>query len=81
MSWQEGVATGVIVLALFAGAYLAAQRPAFWIEFGSRLFAKLAPVIWVYLSRQEPEDVRKARQQCERQGGVWDHARKRCRNR
>jgi hypothetical protein len=81
MSWQEAVAVLVICAGLGAGAFLAAQRPGFWIEFGSRLLKAVAPAIWGYISKPESPEVRKARQRCERMGGQWDHFRKRCRDR
>ena len=31
MSWQEAIAFGVVLVGLGAGAFLVAQRPAFWI--------------------------------------------------
>jgi hypothetical protein len=34
MSWQERVAIAVVLLGFGAGAFLVAQRPSFWIEFG-----------------------------------------------
>ena len=44
MSWQEGVAVAVVLLGLGAGAFLVAQRPSFWIEFGTRLGKALLPL-------------------------------------
>ena len=44
MSWQEGVAVAVVLLGLGAGAFLVAQRPSFWIEFGSRVAKALLPL-------------------------------------
>ena len=81
MTWQEGVGIALVCIGLLGGAYAVAQRPAFWVEFGWRVFQKLRPVIWGYLSKPESDEVRKARQQCERMGGEWDHIRKRCKNR
>jgi hypothetical protein len=79
MTWQETVATVVILLGLGAGAYLVAQRPAFWMEFGSRLFANLWPAVWKYVSRRmSPENEQRMRD-CYRRGGEWDNFRKKCR--
>jgi hypothetical protein len=49
MSWQEVVAVAVVLLGLGAGAFLVAQRPSFWIEFGSRLAKTLLPLAWRYV--------------------------------
>lgn len=43
MRWQEGVAMSVMLLGLGAGAFLVAQRPSFWLEFGVRLMKVLLP--------------------------------------
>ncbi len=74
MTWQEGVAVLVIVAGLGAGAFLVAQRPSFWIEFGARLIKAALPFL---LKRMTPEQER-AFQNCVRRGGEWDHVRKKC---
>lgn len=74
MTWQEGVAVLVIVAGLGAGAFLVAQRPSFWIEFGARLIKVALPVL---LKRMTPEKEKEWRD-CVRRGGEWDHFRKRC---
>ena len=56
MTWQEAVATIVVRLGLFAGAFLFARRPAFWIEFGARLFGRLWPSVWAYISKRMPPE-------------------------
>jgi len=81
VNWLEIAAIALVCLGLVAGAFLFARRPEFWIEFGYRLFERLWPFVWRFVSRPESESARKARQQCERSGGQWDHIRKRCRNR
>ena len=56
-NWQKGVAVAIVLLGLGAGAFLLAQRPAFWIEFGSRLGKALLPLAWRYVSkRMSPEE-------------------------
>jgi len=52
VSWQEGVAVTVVLLGLGAGAFLVAQRPSFWIEFGSRLGKVLLPLAWRYVTKR-----------------------------
>lgn len=78
MSWQEGVAVGLVCLGLLAGGYLAAQRPAFWMEFGSRVLLALAPKIWAYVSKRNTPEIEQQMADCVRRGGTWDNFRKRC---
>lgn len=52
MSWQEAVAVAVILLGLGAGAFLVAQRPAFWLELGGRLLKALLPVVIAFVTRR-----------------------------
>ena len=68
MSWQEGVAVAVVLLGLGAGAFLMAQRPSFWIEFGSRLGKALLPLAWRYVSRRMPPGEEARWREAERQG-------------
>ena len=60
MSWQEGVAITVVLLGLGAGAFLLAQQPSFWIEFGQRLARALLPRAVQYLTRGMPPEEEKA---------------------
>ena len=73
MSWQEAVAVTVVLLGLGAGAFLVAQRPSFWIEFGSRLGKALLPLAWRYVSKsmspEEEAEWRKAERRG--QGDEW----------
>jgi hypothetical protein len=79
VTWQEGVAIALICIGLLAGAYIAGQRPSFWLEFGTRLFAAVRPLVWDFLTkRMSPED-EKRMQDCYRRGGTWDNFRKKCR--
>ena len=73
MSWQEVVAITVVLLGLGAGAFLVAQRPSFWIEFGSRLGKALLPLAWPYVSRRMPPEEEVAWREAERrgQGDEW----------
>ena len=68
MSWQEGVAVTVVLLALGAGAFLVAQRPSFWREFGQRLALALLPLAWRYVSRRMSPEEEAAWRQAERRG-------------
>ena len=68
MSWQEGVAVTVVLLALGAGAFLVAQRPSFWIAFGARLVKALLPLAWRYVSKRMPPEEEAAWRQAERWG-------------
>ncbi|WP_374333223.1 hypothetical protein [Aestuariivirga sp.] len=73
MSWQEGVAVTVVLLGLGAGAFLVAQRPSFWIEFGSGLGKALLPLAWRFVSKRMPPEVEAAWRAAERrgQGDEW----------
>ena len=68
MSWQEGVAITVVLLGLGAGAFLVAQRPSFWIEFGQRLAKALLPLAWRCVSKRMPPEEEAAWRQAERRG-------------
>jgi hypothetical protein len=68
MSWQEGVAATVVLICFGAGAFLVAQRPAFWIEFGVRLGQALLPRALKYLSRRMPPEEEAAWRGAERWG-------------
>ena len=73
MNWQEGVAVTVVLLGVGAGAFLVAQRPSFWIEFGQRLGKTLLPLAWRYVSKRMPPEEEAACRQAERrgQGDEW----------
>lgn len=77
MSWQEGVAVAVVLLGLGAWAFLVAQRPSFWLEFGVRLGKALLPRALKYISRCMPPEEEAAWRQAERrgQGEEWLRAR------
>ena len=68
MSWQEGVAVTVVLLGLGAGAFLVAQRPSFWIEFGTRLGKALVALAWRYVSKRMPPEEEAAWREAERRG-------------
>ena len=73
MSWQEGVAIAVVLIGLGAGAFLVAQRPSFWIEFGSRVAMALLPLARRYVSKRMSPVEEAAWRQAERrgQGDEW----------
>ena len=73
MSWQEGVAVVVVLIGLEAGAFLVAQPPSFWIEFGGRLGKILLPLAWRYVSKRMPPEEEAAWREAERrgQGDEW----------
>lgn len=73
MTWQEGAAVVVIVAGLGAGAFLVAQRPSFWVEFGARLLGRLWPFIAAMVMKRmsaEEEAEWRAEQQAGR-GDEW----------
>jgi hypothetical protein len=73
MTWQEAVATVVVLAGLGAGAFLVAQRPTFWVEFGFGILRAIAPSIWGYLTKRLPPAEEAAWRQAERrgQGDEW----------
>ena len=79
MSWQEGVAVRVVLSGLGAGAFLVAQRPSFWIEFGARVAKALLPLAWRYVSRRMPPEKEAAWREAEKrgQGDEWLRGRQR----
>ncbi len=79
MSWQEGVAVTVVLLGLWAGAFLVAQRPSFWIEFGSQLAKALLPLAWRYVSKRMPPEEEAAWREAERRGQGEEWRKKRYR--
>jgi len=78
MSWHEILAVSCVIIGLIAGGYLAAQRPAFWVEFFTRILIAFIPFASKYVSKRMTPDEEKAYQKCVRQGGEWDSFRKRC---
>ena len=73
MTWQEVVSVAVVLLGLGAGAFLVAQRPSFWIEFGQRLGKAMLPLAWRYVSKRMSPEEEAAWRQAERrgQGDQW----------
>jgi hypothetical protein len=78
VTWQEATAVVVILAGLGAGAFLVAQRPAFWIEFGWRLTQKLWPSILGYVTKRMDPKTEAEWRKCMLRGGKWDHRKKRC---
>jgi hypothetical protein len=58
----------VVLLGFGAGAFLVAQRPSFWLEFGLRLRRRLLPLAWRYVSKRMPPEEEAAWRQAERRG-------------
>ena len=77
MPWLEGTAVAVVLLGLGAGAFLVAQRPSFWIEFGQRLGKALLPLARRYVSKRMPPEEKAAWRQAERRGQGDEWLRKR----
>jgi hypothetical protein len=73
MSWQEGVAVAVVLLGLGAGAFVVAQRPSFWLEFGVRLGKALLPSVLKYVTKRMPPEEEAAWREAEKrgQGDEW----------
>ena len=77
MAWQEILAIACIVIGLIAGGYLAAQRPAFWVEFFTRILISFIPFAMKYVAKRMTPEEEEAYRNCVRRGGEWDHFRKR----
>lgn len=80
MTWQEAVATAVLLAGLFAGAFLWARRPSFWIEFFTRVAVAVWPSLWRYISKRMPPEQEAEFQKSVRQAREWDPFRKRARD-
>lgn len=78
MTWQEGAAALVVLLGLGAGAFLVAQRPAFWIEFGARVLVAIFPSVAAYVTKRNTPEVEAKMAECVRRGGKWNNFTKRC---
>lgn len=74
----EVVAYILVGLGLIAGAFVFARRPEFWIEFGWRLLAIIAPFLWAFVSKRMDTKTEAEWRKCMLRGGKWDHRRKRC---
>ena len=79
MTWQEGAAIAVVLLGLGVGAFLVAQRPSFWIEFGQRLGKALLPLAWRHVSKRMSPEEEAAWRQAERRGQGQDRLKQRYR--
>jgi hypothetical protein len=79
---SDGVITALLVLSVLIGiggaSFMVFRSPAFWGDVIKELVSKAGPLIWGVITKPESDEVRKARQQCERMGGKWDFHRKRC---
>ena len=69
---------GAVLLGVGSAAFLVMRSPKFWSDVVSELALKAWPEIKKIITKPESEEVRKARQQCERMGGKWDPFRKKC---
>ena len=80
--WKAGTSTFsnrsfAAVLGLGGGAFLVAQRPSFWIEFGQRLGKALLPLARRYVSKRMPPEEKAAWRQAERRGQGHEWVKKR----
>lgn len=78
MTWQEVVAVGLVLVGLTAGGYMAAQRPAFWIELGGRLIKAFLPYAISYVTKRMPPEEEAAWRKCQLRGGKWNYRTRRC---
>jgi hypothetical protein len=79
---SDGVVVSLLVLSVLLGiggaSFLVFRSPAFWGDVIKEIFSKAWPLIVGVITKPEADDVRKARQRCERMGGKWDWHRKKC---
>jgi hypothetical protein len=79
---SDGAITTLLVLAVLVGiggaSFMVFRSPAFWGDVVKELATKAWPLILGVLTKPESDEVRKARQRCERMGGKWDWHRKKC---
>ena len=75
------IAYTLVAIGLVAAVIIYARQPSFWIEFGWRVFVKLAPYIWKYIAKRMTPEEEAAMQKCFRSGGTWDPVRKKCKDR
>lgn len=68
MSWQEGIAVFVILLGLGGAAFLVGQRPAFWVEFGTRIGIRLWPLVKAYVTKRMDADMEREWREAELRG-------------
>lgn len=69
MTWQEGVAVAVVLAGLAAGAFIVAQRPTFWVEFGSRVLQRIGPMLVAFILKRKSPEAEARDHATERQGG------------
>jgi hypothetical protein len=80
VNWLEVAGVVLVVAGLLGGLIIAAQRPAFWVEFGTRLLARLWPFFFAYITKRMTPEKEQEWRDCIRRGGEWDHRRKRCKD-
>jgi hypothetical protein len=78
MTWQEGVGIALVCIGLLGGAFVVAQRPAFWIEFGGRLFKAFLPRLVGYVTKRMDPKTEAEWRKCQLRGGKWNHRTRRC---
>jgi hypothetical protein len=80
VNWLEVAGVVLVVAGLLGGLIIAAQRPTFWVEFGTRLLARLWPFFFAYITKRMTPEKEQEWRDCIRRGGEWDHRRKRCKD-
>lgn len=80
VTWLELAAVVVLLVGLGAGAFLVAQRPAFWLGLGSHMLKSAWPHVVKYVTKRNTPEVEAEMQACHRRGGTWDNFRKKCRD-
>lgn len=74
MMTTDAALFAVVLLGLFAGGFMVARSPTFWVGVGQEIIKSVIPII---AKRMPPEEEQEWRD-CIRRGGEWDHIRKRC---
>ncbi len=78
MTWTDAALFSVLLLGLFAGGFMVARSPTFWISVGGELLKALLPLITKRMTREEEAEWHAAIRSG--QGDEWLRTRWRRRN-
>ena len=78
MTWLEIALIAFALAGLFAGAFLVAQRPSFWMGLGTELIKPVIPSVVRYMTKRMPPEQEAAWRECQKRGGKWNAHKRRC---